>query len=261
LLLLKRCQEVIEEIEMKRGPHFILLGLGCLVLAATPALAQYPYPPPPPPPPPVYYPPPPPPPPSHDQFVEFRLWAGGFFPTFGGTFWNNNFANNTGNRNDFQNVIGGGDFIFHFDRYNALMVSASYYQGSSNEQSRFFTDQFNNPIRQRLTLDVSSGTVAYALFPAGTHNAVIPYLGAGVGVYGWRLHTDSNGFGAPFAFGGPNGDSAEFGYFFVAGLEVPVSRHVALLVDGRYTQTPHNDNNFRPDLSGGQVEGGIAFHL
>lgn len=256
---------------MKRAPQTILLGLGLLLLAVVPTLAQYP---PPPPPGPGYYPPPPPPPPHrpHDQFVEFRLWAGGFLPAFGGDFWDNNFRTFTGSRNDFQNVIGGGDFVFHFDRYNALMVSASFYSGSSNEQYRNFVDQNGNGIGHRTTLDVSSGTVAYAFYPAGTHGSVIPYLGAGIGVYGWRLHqngdfidfnNNDNIFPAFFS-----DDGATFGYFFLAGLEVPVSRHVALFVDGRYTEARANNmhNDFelgtgRLDLSGGQVAGGIAFHL
>jgi opacity protein-like surface antigen len=255
---------------MKRSPQSTLLSLGCLLLAAVPALAQYPPPPPPPYPPPPVYAPPPPPSHPHDQFVEFRVWAGDFLPAAGGTFWNNNFANFTGGRSDFQNVIGGGDFVFHFDRYNALMVSVSGYSGSSDEAYRGFLDQNNNSIVHRTSLDISSGTVAYALYPAGTHNPVIPYLGAGIGVYGWRLR--EGGDFIDFSnnntiFSGASRESgAAPGYFFMAGLEFPVSRHVALLVDGRYTVAHANLNGEfagfgRLDLSGGQVVGGVAFHL
>jgi opacity protein-like surface antigen len=246
----------------------ILLGLAALLLMAAPLLAQYPPPPPP-------YPPPPPPPAYYDhhpsdQFVEFRLWAGEFLPAFGGSYWNDNFRNFTASRSDFQDVIGGGDFIFHFDRYSALMISASFYNGATNEAYRGFADQNNNPIFHRTSIDISSGTAAYAFFPAGTHGPVIPYLGAGIGVYGWRLHengdfidfTNNNQiFGARFAESG-----AAFGYFFLAGLEVPVTRHMAFLIDGRYTEAHANlggdFNGFgRLDLSGGQVVGGLAFHL
>jgi opacity protein-like surface antigen len=253
---------------MKRAPQNVLLSLGCLLLAAVPALAQYPPPPPPPYPPPQYA----PPPPNHprDQFVEFRLWAGDFLPAAGGSFWHDNFNTFTGSRNDFQDVIGGGDFIYHFDRYNALMVSASFYSGDSDEAYRGFLDQSNNSITHRTSLDISSGTVAYALYPAGTHNPVIPYLGAGVGIYGWRLSEGgdfidfSNNNMIFSAFSRESGSA--LGYFFLAGLEVPVSRHVALLVDGRYTVAHANlHDDFagfgRLDLSGGQIVGGIAFHL
>jgi opacity protein-like surface antigen len=253
---------------MKRTTQSLLLSLGCLLLAAVPALAQVPPPPPPPYPPPVYAPPPPSQP--HDEFVEFRVWAGEFFPTAGGAFWNNNFNNFTGSKSDFQDVIGGGDFVFHFDRFNALMVSASFYSASSDEAYRGFLDQNNNFITHRTRLDISSGTVAYALYPAGTHKPVIPYLGAGLGVYGWRLSEGgnfidfSNNNTISPSFNRESG--ATLGYFFVAGLEVPVSRHVALLVDGRYTVAHANLNDQfagfgRLDLSGGQVVGGVAFHL
>jgi len=252
----------------------MLLGAAGLLLAALPALAQYPPPPPPPPGGPYGSGPGPGPYYHHrgesDQFVEFRLWAGEFVPDFHGDFWDNNFRNFTGSRNDFQDVIGGGDFIFHFDRHNALMVSASYYTSNGLESYRAFLDQDNNPIRHRTTLDITAGTVGYVLFPAGTHAPVIPYLGAGVGVYGWRLHENGDfvDFGQGNSiFTSSNSDSgAAFGYFFVAGLEVPVTRHVALLVDGRYTKAHANlGGDFggfgRLELSGGQIVGGVAFHL
>jgi opacity protein-like surface antigen len=251
---------------MRSGRLRLLLGGAGLLLAALPALGQYP---PPPPPPGPYG-----PPPYHrhpsDQFVEFRLWAGDFLPDFHGDYWDNNFRNFTGSRSDFQDVIGGGDFIFHFDRYNALMVSASFYTASGTESYRGFLDQDNNPISHRTSLDISAGTVGYVLFPAGTHNPVIPYLGAGIGVYGWRLHEDGDFIDFEHAnsiFSAANSDSgAAFGYFFVAGLEIPVTRHLAFLVDGRYTKAHANlggdFNNFgRLDLSGGQIVGGLAFHL
>jgi hypothetical protein len=56
------------------------------------------------------------------------------------------------------------------------------------------------------------------------------------------------------------------GYFAVAGLEMPVSSHAALLVDGRYT-VAHAQlggdfaDNRSLDLSGGQYVAGVAFHF
>ncbi len=248
---------------MKSMRAHLISGLAALALSAAPALAQPPQPP--------CCPDPYAAPPAHrdnNQFVEFRLWAGGFRPTLGGDYWDNNFRNFTGNKSDFQDVIGGGDFIFHFDRINALMVSASFYSGSSTEAYRNFADQNNNPILHHTTLDISSGTAAYTLFPAGTHNAVIPYLGAGVGIYGWRLHEggDFIDMNSNIYSGGFGDSGTAFGYFFLAGLEVPVTRHLAILVDGRYTVAHANlggdFNGFgRLDLSGGQVAGGVAFHL
>ncbi len=243
----------------------ILLGLVGLTVAVAPALAQ-PYPAPPPPGPGPYY---------HrtgagDKFGEFRIWVGGFQPQAHGDFWDNNFANFTGSRNDLRDVIVGGDFIYHFDRLNAIMFSASYYSGSTNQAFRNFLDENNLPIRHNTDFDIGSGSVAYLLFPAGTHSPVIPYLGGGVGFYAWRLH-DAGDFidfsNNDTIFGAADNDSGTaFGYFFVAGLEVPVTRYMALLVDGRYTvahDTLGRDfSGFgRLDLSGGQLVGGLAFHL
>jgi opacity protein-like surface antigen len=250
---------------MKPFNKAILLSLATALVAAAPALAQ----PPGPPDDPNY---PPPPPPRHHQetnrFGELRFWVGAFRPTASSDYWHDNFANFTGSRNDFQDVIGGGDFIYHFDRMNAIMVSVSGYTGNNTEAYRFFADQDNNPIVHHTRLEITSGSFGYALFPAGTHNAVIPYLGAGVGLYSWRL-TENGDFIDPSnnIFGAHLSDSGTaFGYYFVAGLEVPVSRHVALLVDGRYTVAHDNLGGAfsgfnRLDLSGGQLAGGVALHL
>ncbi len=245
---------------MKSARVRFVLGLAGLVVAAAPVLAQ-PY-------------PPPPPPPYHrgdvDRFAEFRVWAGGFQPDAHGDYWDNKFRDFTGSRNDLRDVIGGGDFIFHIDRINAIMFSASYYSSTTTQAYRNFLDQNNNRIRHDTDYEIGAGTVAYVLFPAGTHTAVIPYLGAGVGVYGWRLREagDFIDFGNHNTiFSTENHDTgAAFGYFFVAGFEVPVTRHMALLIDGRYTKSHETlSGDFagfgRLDLSGGQIVGGLAFHL
>jgi len=251
---------------MKSSSTRMILCLASLLVASAPAWGQ-PYPPPPP--------PGPPPGPYHyhgnaDRFGEFRIWAGGFQPDAHGDYWQNKFRDFTGSRSDLRDVIGGGDFIYHFDRYNAVMFSASYYTTTTGQSYRNFLDQNNNRIRHNTDFDIGAGTVAYVLFPAGTHSPVIPYLGAGVGIYSWRLR-EAGDF-IDFAngnsiFSAANVDSGTaFGYFFLAGLEIPVTRHLALLVDGRYTKSHDTlGGDFkdfgRIDLSGGQVVGGLAFHL
>jgi opacity protein-like surface antigen len=246
--------------KMKSARVRFVLGLAGLFIAAAPVLAQ-PY--------------PPPPPPYHrggdaDRFGEFRIWAGGFQPDAHGDYWDNKFRDFTGSKSDLRDVIVGGDFIIHLDRINAIMFSASYYSTTTTQGYRNFLDQNNNRIFHNTDYDIGSGTVAYVLFPAGTHTPVIPYLGAGVGIYGWRLREagDFIDFSNNNAiFSTVNSDSGTaFGYFFLAGLEVPVTRHMALLIDGRYTKSHDNlGRDFagfgRLDLSGGQVVGGLAFHL
>ena len=252
---------------MKSARVRILLGLVGLIVAVAPALAQP-------------YPPPPPPGPgpgpyyqrvgSGDRFGEFRLWVGGFQPEAHGDYWNDNFINFTGGRGDLRDAIFGGDFIYHFDRYNAMMFSLSYYSTSNDQAYRNFLDQNNNQIQHATDFSVGSGSLAYVLFPAGTHTPVIPYLGGGVGFYAWRLREAGDFIdfsNNDNVFGAINSDSGTaFGYFFVAGLEVPVTRYMAFLVDGRYTvahDTLGGDlaGLGRLDLSGGQVAGGLAFHL
>ena len=245
----------------------MLLCAAALLVASTPVWAQ-PYPPPPPPGPPggpgpyYHY--------GSDRFGEFRIWVGGFRPDAHDAYWNDNFRNFTSSKSDFQDVIGGGDFIYHFDRFNAVMFSASFYSTTVTSSYRNFLDQNNNRIRHATDFEIASGSVAYVLFPAGTHTPVIPYLGAGVGIYGWRLREtgdfiDFNHGNAIFNDRLEDTGTA-FGYFFLAGLEIPVTRHMAFLIDGRYTKSHDTlGSDFagfgRLDLSGGQIAGGIAWHL
>src|SRR5258708_29477654 len=137
----------------------LILALAALLgAAAAPAWAQPPYPPPPPPGPgpgpgPGYY---------HygpsDRFGEFRLWVGGFQPDAHDDYWNNKFRDFTGSRGDLRDVIGGGDFISHFARYNAVMIPGSFYSTTVGQSFRNFLPQNNNRIRHHTHLHVSSSS-------------------------------------------------------------------------------------------------------
>src|SRR6202049_3279278 len=109
---------------MKASGTRMILGLASLLVASAPAWGQpYPPPPPPGPPPGASY-----PASAAARFGEFRLWVGGFQPDAHGDYWESKFGEFTGSRSDLRDVIGGGDFIYHFDRYNAVIFSARYDQ-------------------------------------------------------------------------------------------------------------------------------------
>ncbi|HVT57174.1 MAG TPA: outer membrane beta-barrel protein [Thermoanaerobaculia bacterium] len=208
---------------------------------------------------------------SYGSFGEFRLWLGGFRPDASSTYWNDKFRDFTGSANDFQNVIGGADFLYHFDQHNALMINGHFYSGNATQSYRNFLDQNNNRIRHDTKLDISAGELAYVLFPAGERAPVLPYIGAGIGIYGWRLRESGDFINfndqPPSVFSSTLADSGTaFGYFFLAGIEVPLSRHFAIFGEGRYTKASATlSGDFagfgKLDLSGGEVAAGFAWHL
>ncbi len=210
------------------------------------------------------------------RFTEVHLWLGQLALNGRSDFWDDNFQSFKASRSGLDGLTFGGDFIKHLDQHNALMLSGSLYLKSISEPARNVLDDSGNPLEHHLDLDTGSLTASYVLYPAGTRHAVIPYLGAGAGLYAGQLRSYRSSFTTDDCDEDNNCttefiDSKKsafltFGYFALAGLEVPVSPHMALLVDGRYTVAHANlggdfEGNSHLDLSGGQVTGGLAIRF
>src|ERR1700710_1100496 len=63
---------------------------------------------------------------AHDpsRFNESRLWLGVWAPSAKSDFWDDNFKNFKGSRGGLTGYAIGGDYVHHFDRHDALMLSA-----------------------------------------------------------------------------------------------------------------------------------------
>jgi len=212
------------------------------------------------------------------RFHEAHVWMGQWMPNAHSDFWDDNFRNFEASRNRLNGFTFGGDFIDHLDRHNALMLSGSFYWNSISEPARNVLDEDGNPLEHHLDLATISLTAGYVFYPAGTEDPVIPYLGAGAGLYVGQLRGYRNSFTTDDCDEDGNctttteyidsNDSffLTFGYFVLAGLEVPVSPHFALLVDGRYTVAHANlggdfEGPSHLDLSGRQYSAGLAIHF
>lgn len=232
-----------------------LFGLAGLLLASTPAWAQY------------YR-------PYHrdpDRGTDLRVWVGGFFPDGHSTYWEDKFRDFSGKIGDFDAVTGGGDFQFRLDRHSALMLSATYYYGAATQAYRNFTDTSGGRIRHDASLDIGSFTGAYVFHFVGRRGQVDPYVGAGGGLYVWRLRESGDFidfttnprsiFTSNLTSSGTTG-----GYFFLAGAEFPLTPAVSLFVEGRYSKASDTlGGDFagfgKLDLSGKSVGGGVSWHL
>jgi opacity protein-like surface antigen len=233
---------------------FALFGL--LAVAALPASAQYRSH--------HYY--------GSDRDGEFRLRIGAFQPDGKSDYWDGIRHDFTGSSpSDFQAPDFGLDFLLPLNGPFSLMFSGSVYQGTSSNAYRNFADNFDHRIRHDTTLDIASLTAGVLVHLAPRNYPVQPYLGAGGGIYPWRLK-ESGDF---VDFNTPNNaifsadlksDGTAFGYYGVAGLEVPVSRRLNLFVEGRWTRVDDNLNKDfegfgKLDLSGREVAAGISWSL
>jgi hypothetical protein len=212
-----------------------------------------------------------------NHFSEGHFWLGATTLNQRSDFWDDNFQNFKASRGGFTGLSLGGDYIKHIDRHDAFMLSAAFSAGSIKEPSRTLVDESGEPLEHHLDLYNLSLTAAYLLYPAGTEYPVIPYLGGGVGVYAGQVSSYRNSFTTDDCDDDGNNCTVEYtdsetsafltvGYFALAGLEIPVSSHDALVADARYTVAHaqlggYFKNHGDLDLSGAQFSAGMAIHF
>jgi len=204
---------------------------------------------------------------------EFRLHVGSFRPDGNSTYWDsirNDFTNS--DKSDFENPSFGADFLLPLNEKMSLMFSGSYYEGKTTGAYRNFEDNFNHRIVHDTTLDIGSATIGlvFHLLPKGS--AVQPYLGVGGGAYPWRLQErgdfiDFETLGQPPIFSARlTSSGTAFGYYGLAGIDVPISRHVSIFAEGRWTRVKADlkddfDGFGKLDLGGREIGAGLSFSM
>ena len=187
-----------------------------------------------------------------DRDGAFRLWLGAFQPEGDSKYWQDVERDFTGEIDDFENVIFGGEYLLNLSPNAGLLFSGSFYEGDSTQSYRGFVDNFGDRIRHDTTLDIATATVG-VVFHFAPQAPISPYIGAGGGAYFWNLAEEGD-----FIDFGPNpdeifsarleSDGVAFGYYLLAGLEAPISDHISLFGEGRWTQA-------EDELSSGDLEG------
>ena len=215
-------------------------------------------------------------------FNESRLWAGVWTPNAHSNFWDDNFQKFDANPGRLRGLTFGGDLIHHIDSHNALMATFGFNTTSLREPARNMLDENGNPLEHHLKFDTWYLSAGYLLYPFGTEHPVVPYLGAGAGVYGGRVNSFRSSSTTTDCEENDDGDDVcssdteytdskrssflTFGYYAIAGVEIPLGPRIAILLDGRYTVAEAHlggdfvDNN-RLDLSGRQYAAGVAIHF
>lgn len=232
---------------------FALFGL--LAVAAVPASAQYRQ---------HSY--------GSDRDGEFRLRVGAFRPDGDSEYWDGIRRDFTGSSpSDFQAPNFGLDYVLPLNGPLSLMFSGSVFHGTSSNSYRDFADNFGDRIRHDTTLDIASFTAGLLVHLAPRNAPIQPYIGAGGGVYPWRLkesgdfvnlHTTTlNIFSSDL-----KADGTAFGYYGLVGLEVPISRRLNLFAEGRWTRVDDDLNKDfegfgKLDLGGREVAAGLSWTL
>jgi len=204
-----------------------------------------------------------------DHAVRFR--AGLFSPDGDSTYWEDKELFFTGEAEDFEDVVAGVDFRYGLGPRSAILISGDVYSGEEDQAYLDFVDDRNRDIFHTTTLDVASVTAAYTLNLTGPRSPVVPYVGVGGGFYFWSLEErgDFIDFGVDppeIFFDVFDDDGATLGWYWMAGIEIPVGPRWGFFAEGRWVHAEDElsddfDELGDLDLGGRQIVGGASWRF
>jgi outer membrane protein W len=204
--------------------------------------------------------------------AELRIHAGSFRPDGNSEYWDSirsDFTNT--DKSDFENPSFGLDFILPVNERMGVIFSGSFYEGTTTNAYRNFEDNLNHRIVHDTTLDIGSATVGLLFHIVPKGSAVQPYIGVGGGAYPWRLQErgdfiDVGSANLPIFHSRLTSSGTAFGYYGLAGIDVPISRHVSIFAEGRWTRVKADlKDDFQDfgkiDLGGREIGAGLSFSM
>lgn len=225
------------------------LALAGLLLAVTPAWAQ-----------------------QRRGFYErdgaFRVHLGAFQPEGDSEYWDGKEAEFTGGVDDLENISFGLDYLLPLNRHFSLQFSGAGYAAETTQSYRDFVDNFGDRIRHDTSLAIASATVGVVVHPFGSDAVVSPYIGAGAGSYFWSLEEEGDFIASndDIFFATLQDEGVAFGYYYLAGLEAPITRRMSIFGEARWDQADDElSDDFEDfgdiDLSGSTFRVGLSWNL
>ncbi len=199
----------------------------------------------------------------------FRFSIGEFEPRGESRYWSDNAIDFTGDADDLSEVAAGLEYHRFLNQHLGVVASSTFFAGDTDQSYIDFVDERGADIFHTTELEVATFQLGLIFNLTRRDQAVVPYVGAGGGLYFWRLTEfgDFIDFGlADLAIfrGDFEDEGTEFGWYWQAGVEVPVARNVSAFVDGRWTRAEANlEGDFAGlgdlDLSGRMLSVGLTW--
>ncbi len=171
---------------------------------------------------------------------------------------------------DLNNFIGTVGYDHFFGDHFSLGGNIAFYQGETTVQDIDFVFPNDAAIFRTIQLQIVPLEISAKLLPAGRNAGVIPYVGGGVGLYYWEYQEFGdfviNRFLDPEIISGiAYSDGWDPGWHVEGGIQIPISRPLALQFEAKYWQVEGNldatgfDPDFEPlDLSATSFSGGVS---
>ena len=200
-----------------------------------------------------------------------RLRVGGFVPDGDSSYWDEKALDFTGGAEDMDDLSFGLDYRLDVTPHFSLLFGGTAFTGETDQHYIDFTDEFGDDIEHTTSLDITSLTLGATFHFAGPEAVIRPYVGAGGGLYSYSFEESGDfiDFNPPpeEIFSGTFiAEGETFGYYLLAGLEVPVSRSVALFAEGRWQRAEDElGDDFEGfgdlDLSGRDISAGLTWRF
>ncbi len=200
-----------------------------------------------------------------------HIQGGSFEPDGGSQYWTDKEVDFFGSAEDFDDFVFSASWVYFVSSRVGIQAGVSGYEGSSLQSYRDFITGTGEDIFHLTTLELGSFEAGVVIHLLRGDMFVLPYVGAGFGLYDWTLIEDGDfldfGFFPPALFNDLFIESGEaFGTYYLAGIEVPIGSTWSLFAEGKWTQV---DDEFTGDfaglgtldLSGDAYSAGIAFNF
>lgn len=127
---------------------------------------------------------------------------------------------------DFRGFTGGAEYLVGLGDFFDAGLGVGIYRRTSPAIDADFTRPNGSEVEADLTLRIIPFTATFRYLPLGHHDAIEPYIGAGVGVYNWR-YTETGDFvlsNRNIITGAFQGSDTTVGPVILGGVRVPVGR-------------------------------------
>lgn len=197
-----------------------------------------------------------------------RAQVGVFQPAGDSQYWTDKELDFFSSPSDFEEESFGIEYIKFLGPRFGLLLSGTFYEARNTTSYRDFVDEVGNEILHDTELDTASFTVGLVYRFTGRDAVISPYVGAGAGLYFWRL-TESGDFidfdfDNEIFFGDFLDEEDTFGYYLQAGIDVPVAPSWSVYGEARWQDVDEDlGGPFRGlgtlDLSGVTYAVGVAW--